>query len=52
MTDIPPPRYKIVERKGRIIVTDSHPRAVALADDYLQVTSTAALLAEHLTSNR
>ena len=23
MTDIPPPRYKIVERKGRIIVTDT-----------------------------
>lgn len=36
---------------GRIVVTDSHPRAVALADDYLHVTSTAALLAEHLTSN-
>lgn len=37
---------------GRIVTTDSHPRAVALADDYLTVTSTAALLAEHLTSNR
>ena len=37
---------------GRIVTTDSHPRAVALADDYLQVTSTAALLAEHLTSNQ
>ena len=23
MTDIPPPRYRIVERKGRIIVTDT-----------------------------
>ncbi|WP_260597256.1 hypothetical protein [Sphingomonas endolithica] len=23
MTDIPPPRYKIVERKGRIVVTDT-----------------------------
>ncbi len=37
---------------GRIVVTDSHPRAVALADDYLQVESTAPLLAEHLISNR
>ena len=37
---------------GRIVVTDSHPRAVALADDYLQVDSTASLLAEHLISNR
>ncbi|MGE3767014.1 MAG: ribose-phosphate diphosphokinase [Kofleriaceae bacterium] len=37
---------------GRVVTTDSHPRAVALADDYLQVTSTAELLAEHLTSNR
>ncbi|CAN5843932.1 ribose-phosphate pyrophosphokinase [soil metagenome] len=37
---------------GRIVVTDSHPRAVALADDYLQVDSTATLLAEHLISNR
>ncbi len=37
---------------GRIVVTDSHPRAVELADDYLQVDSTANLLAEHLISNR
>jgi ribose-phosphate pyrophosphokinase len=37
---------------GRIVTTDSHPRAVALANDFLQVTSTAALLAEHLTSNQ
>lgn len=37
---------------GRVVTTDSHPRAVALADDYLQVTSTAGLLAEHLISNR
>jgi ribose-phosphate pyrophosphokinase len=37
---------------GRIVTTDSHPRAVALANDFLQVTSTAALLAEHLISNR
>ena len=37
---------------GRIVVTDSHPRAVALADDYLEVDSTASLLTEHLISNR
>lgn len=37
---------------GRIVTTDSHPRARALADDFLQVESTAGLLAEHLTSNR
>jgi ribose-phosphate pyrophosphokinase len=37
---------------GRISVTDSHPRAVALANDYLHVDSTAALLTEHLKSNR
>jgi len=37
---------------GRIIVTDSHPRAVALANDFLHVDSTATLLTEHLISNR
>lgn len=37
---------------GRIVVTDSHPRAVSLANDFLQVESTAALLTEHLISNR
>ncbi len=37
---------------GHIITTDSHPRARALADEFLQVESTAALLTEHLTSNR
>ncbi len=37
---------------GKIVVTDSHPRAVALASDFLQVDSTAALLAQHLISNR
>ena len=37
---------------GTIATTDSHPRAVALADDFLQVASTAALLTEHLTHNR
>jgi ribose-phosphate pyrophosphokinase len=37
---------------GKIVVTDSHPRAVALAGDYLHVDSTATLLAEHLISNR
>ena len=41
---------------GRIITTDSHPRAVALAaaagNGFLQVSSTAKLLFEHLSSNR
>jgi ribose-phosphate pyrophosphokinase len=37
---------------GRIVATDSHPRAVALASDFLQVDSAAALLVEHLISNR
>jgi len=37
---------------GRIVTTDSHPRAVALASEYLHVDSTAALLTEHLKSNR
>jgi ribose-phosphate pyrophosphokinase len=37
---------------GHIVTTDSHPRAVELASDYLQVDSTASLLTEHLKSNR
>ncbi len=37
---------------GSIVTTDSHPRAVALQDDFLQVTSTAELLCQHLKSNR
>jgi len=39
---------------GSIVVTDSHPRAVALGKPggFLQVESTAALLVEHLVSNR
>ena len=37
---------------GQIVTTDSHPRAVALADDFLHVDSTAMLLTEHLISNR
>jgi len=37
---------------GRIVVTDSHPRAVALRSRFLQVDSTAGLLSEHLISNR
>jgi ribose-phosphate pyrophosphokinase len=37
---------------GRIMVTDSHPRAVALQSDFLEVASTATLFAEHLISNR
>jgi ribose-phosphate pyrophosphokinase len=37
---------------GRIVVTDSHPRAVALSNQFLEVASTAPLLTEHLISNR
>ncbi|MEJ7601690.1 MAG: ribose-phosphate diphosphokinase [Kofleriaceae bacterium] len=37
---------------GSIVVSDSHPRAMALASEFLQVDSTAQLLVEHLTSNR
>ncbi|HVK83796.1 MAG TPA: ribose-phosphate diphosphokinase [Kofleriaceae bacterium] len=37
---------------GHIVVTDSHPRAVALAGEFLQVEGTHALLAQHLTHNR
>jgi len=37
---------------GRIVVTDSHPRAMALRSAFLEVDSTATLLAEHLISNR
>jgi ribose-phosphate pyrophosphokinase len=37
---------------GRIVVTDSHPRAVALQDDFLEVDSTVTLLTEHLIINR
>ena len=37
---------------GRIVVTDSHPRAVALHNHFLEVDSTAPLLTEHLISNR
>jgi len=35
---------------GRIVTTDSHPRAAQLRDDFLQVESTAHLLVEHLSS--
>lgn len=37
---------------GRIVVTDSHPRAVSLASGFLEVDRTAKLLTEHLSSNR
>jgi ribose-phosphate pyrophosphokinase len=37
---------------GQVITTDSHPRAVALAGDFLRVESAATLLTEHLKSNR
>jgi|JI10StandDraft_1071094.scaffolds.fasta_scaffold103246_2 ribose-phosphate pyrophosphokinase len=33
---------------GKVVVTDSHPRAVELASDFLEVESVAPLLAEHL----
>jgi ribose-phosphate pyrophosphokinase len=37
---------------GRIVVSDSHPRAVALRCPFLEVDSTSTLLTEHLISNR
>jgi ribose-phosphate pyrophosphokinase len=37
---------------GAIWVTDSHPRARALASDFLHVDSTASVLIEHLKSNK
>jgi ribose-phosphate pyrophosphokinase len=37
---------------GRIVVTDSHPRAIALRGPFLEVNSTATLLMEHLIANR
>jgi phosphoribosylpyrophosphate synthetase len=40
---------------GHIVTTDSHPHAVELAasaGEFLHVDSTAALMTEHLKSNR
>ena len=37
---------------GKIVVTDSHPRAVAHQGSGLEVQSVAGLLVEHLRSNR
>ncbi len=37
---------------GQVITTDSHPRAVALAGEFLRVESIDTLLTEHLKSNR
>ena len=37
---------------GRIVVTDSHPRAVAHASAFLEVDTVAPLLVEHLRNNR
>lgn len=37
---------------GRIVVTDTHPRAVALRSEFLEVDSIAETLVEHLRSNR
>jgi ribose-phosphate pyrophosphokinase len=37
---------------GRIVVTDSHPRAVARASAFLEVESIAPLIVEHLRTNR
>ncbi len=46
------PRLRDSGLFGTIVVTDSHPRAVALGDDFLCVDSTASLLTQHLISNR
>jgi len=37
---------------GRVVVTDSHPRAVELASDFLEVEPVAPLLVEHLRDNQ
>jgi ribose-phosphate pyrophosphokinase len=37
---------------GKVVVTDSHPRALALANEFLEITSTAPILVEHLKANR
>jgi ribose-phosphate pyrophosphokinase len=37
---------------GRLVVTDSHPRAHALRSDFVEVVSIAGLLADHVHSNR
>jgi ribose-phosphate pyrophosphokinase len=37
---------------GHIVTTDSHPRAVALADDFLDVDGTSGLFVQHLIANR
>ena len=37
---------------GRVVTTDSHPRAASLAGEFLQVDGTARLLVEHLIANR
>ena len=37
---------------GRVVVTDSHPRAVARASGFLEVETIAPLLVEHLRDNR
>ncbi len=36
---------------GKVVVTDSHPRAHALASDFLEVVSIAPVLVEHLNDN-
>jgi ribose-phosphate pyrophosphokinase len=37
---------------GKIVVSDSHPRAIVLRSDFLEVQSIAGILLEHLRSNR
>jgi ribose-phosphate pyrophosphokinase len=37
---------------GKIVVTDTHPRAVAQKCDFLEVESIANVLVEHLRENR
>lgn len=36
---------------GKVVVTDSHPRAHALASEFLEVVSVAPILVEHLNDN-
>jgi ribose-phosphate pyrophosphokinase len=45
-------RIRASQLIDQIATTDSHPRALAHASDYLRVSSCATLLSEHLISNR
>jgi ribose-phosphate pyrophosphokinase len=45
-------RLRAANLFGRIVTTDSHPRAVEQANSFLHIESTAALFVQHLIANR